>query len=190
MWEDWEHSQVITGPHVSICAIKYAGVLWPGEIDYWVSLHVEKFQPFISKREEMGYPPAERIIVHREQLPREFGKWQFPEGNVTIQPEFRWTKNGSSGSSSLYAIKCLMKEGYEKIILCGCPMDSNAGHLEPDAKKRFGKSAEHFKKGWGQALPFIGENVRSMSGWTRELLGEPDRGWLHENSSDLLSKRS
>ena len=172
VFDDFDAAVAAIGVNFDLCAVKYAGVFWPGEIDYWISLHPEKLQPFVEERGRRGHPPARRIIVHRQQMDREVGRWKYPI-NAEVYPEFRWVENGSSGSSSLYAVKCLLKDGYERIVLCGCPMDKTVMHLEPNATPRFAKSTEHFKRGWQQALPEIRDKVYSMSGWTRDLLGEP-----------------
>jgi hypothetical protein len=37
---------------------------------------------------------------------------------------------------------------------------------------------ESYRKGWERKLPDIKDRVRSMSGWTKELLGKPTKGWL------------
>ena len=34
------------------------------------------------------------------------------------------------------------------------------------------------RKGWMQALPFIKDRTRSMSGWTAEILARPTADWL------------
>jgi hypothetical protein len=59
--------------------------------------------------------------------------------------------------------------GYQRIILCGCPLigkNDKAG------------SYETFRRGWEARRQELEDRVRSMSGWTREYLGAPDREWL------------
>lgn len=161
----------------AIFAVKYAGVLWPGRLDGWASLHLEKFVPLIRQRETNGYPTAKRLYVHREQMPKERGKWEMPD--ATIQPDFQWPGEDNSGSSSLYTVKCAQIEGHDRIVLCGCPMDKDVGHIEPNAKPRFARNADQFEAGWKAAYPLIKFNVRSMSGKTSAMLGLPTIEWLH-----------
>lgn len=176
--DDYESVKPMLPDDYAVFAVKYAGVLWPYDLDYWVSLHVEKFAPLIDARAANGYPSAKTLFVHRNQMPRERGKWRMPE--ATIQPDFRWPKEDNSGSSSLYAVKCAMIEGFNRIVLCGCPLDKGAEHIEPNAKPRFGKDADRFMSGWRAAYPFIKDAVRSMSGKTADMLGTPDKRFFKE----------
>jgi hypothetical protein len=67
----------------------------------------------------------------------------------------------------------IKKLGYEKVVLIGCPMD--VGNLE--SRK---KSYTVFQKGWLYFKSDLIGKVKSMSGWTKELLGEPTKGWIEE----------
>jgi len=55
---------------------------------------------------------------------------------------------------------------YQKIILAGCPLA---------AKTRY----DEFHRGWQIRFETIKNYVRSMSGWTKELLGSPTEEWLN-----------
>jgi hypothetical protein len=80
-----------------------------------------------------------------------------------------------AGSSGLFAVKVAIEEGFERIVLAGVPMTAEGAHYY-DAK--VWTAAHVFHSGWNHRLPQIKDIVRSMSGWTRELLGEPTRDWL------------
>lgn len=80
------------------------------------------------------------------------------------------------GSSGLYAVQIAINVfRLDRIVLCGVPIEAGAGHI---------RGVEHwddaplYRQGWRRARPYIANRVRSMSGWTRELLGYPDRDWL------------
>lgn len=84
------------------------------------------------------------------------------------------------GTSGLYAVQIALDElKADGVILAGVPIDANAGTLAPehslmsDAIRVAGYRPE-----WILALPEIKDRVRSMSGWTRDLLGAPDADWL------------
>lgn len=77
-------------------------------------------------------------------------------------------RNEKSGSSALLGAKVGLLLNYNKIVLCGCPLLG---------KNEKGQSYTMFQQGWRQKkeiIPF----VRSMSGWTKEYLGEPTKEWL------------
>ena len=65
------------------------------------------------------------------------------------------------GSSAMVAVQLgLHVWNYDRVVLAGCPLSG---------------SYEHYVEHW-QVL--TGENVRSMSGNTAELLGEPDKQFI------------
>ncbi len=76
-----------------------------------------------------------------------------------------------SGSSALLGALAGVKLCYKKIVLCGCP-------LEGPTKKNSNYSK--YQKGWTAKKAALGDCVRSLSGWTKDFLGEPTRGWLHD----------
>lgn len=69
-----------------------------------------------------------------------------------------------SGSSSILGAVAGLALGYEKIILCGCPLTGNAPEGNP---------YEAFRPGWKVMEKELAGKVFSMSGWTHELLGGP-----------------
>jgi hypothetical protein len=77
------------------------------------------------------------------------------------------------GSSALLGVLAGIKEGYEKIVLCGCPMEgANPGHPGADYSM--------FQNKWTETVGILGNYVRSMSGFTMQLLGKPTKWWLNE----------
>ena len=80
-------------------------------------------------------------------------------------------KKEPSGSSALLGTLVALDEGYRKIILCGCPLQG---------KNYKGQPYSAFHKGWLFHLADVAPYTRSMSGWTKTLLGEPTSNWLLE----------
>jgi hypothetical protein len=80
-----------------------------------------------------------------------------------------------SGSSSFLGAQAAVGLGYQKIILCGCPM--TGANENPNKKTVY----NIFQKGWVRHAPTVLQGkVRSMCGWTAEFLGYPDEDWLNE----------
>ena len=75
-----------------------------------------------------------------------------------------------SGSSAITGAFAAIRLGYEKIILCGCPLTGNAPEGNP---------YEAFRPGWETHRAVFDGIVKSMSGWTRDLLGAPTEEWLN-----------
>ena len=74
-----------------------------------------------------------------------------------------------SGSSALLGVLATIDEGYKKIILCGCPLTGKNNKQQPYSM---------FWPGWKQHEKEVRPYVKSMSGWTKELLGEPTIEWI------------
>ena len=86
------------------------------------------------------------------------------------------------GTSGLYAVQIALEElGCDGVILAGCPMSAAAGTLAPEHSLMTDPDrVERYKPEWRTAMPAIAGRTRSMSGWTRELLGEPDNAWIDQ----------
>jgi len=76
-----------------------------------------------------------------------------------------------SGSSALLGTLAAIRMGYDKIILCGCPL---IGRNDKN------QSYEDFREGWIAKKNVVIGKVKSMSGWTKEFLGGVTEEWLKE----------
>ena len=86
---------------------------------------------------------------------------------VDIEEPFR----PPTGSSAMCGALAGIRMGYRKIVLCGCPLTGNAPAGNPYS---------NFRAGWEAKKDELLGIVKSMSGWTRELLGKPSSDWLGE----------
>ena len=118
-----------------------------------VSLHPTALADWLKRREG----PAIRLAVvssaHRSGP------------NVTNHVE-DW-----AGSSGLFACKIARQLGFERIILCGVPMDPSAKHV---VRAQPWPAGVTFRRAsWERHKEEIKPFVRSMSGWTAEQFGRP-----------------
>lgn len=94
------------------------------------------------------------------------------EGRIKVYPApvgaRRWDEISTSGCSGLFATRVACALGYERVILCGIPMDDRP-HLYdmPGADNSFFTREEVLKFWRDEKLP----QVRSMSGKTKAILG-------------------
>ena len=99
----------------------------------------------------------------------------------------RWIRKygGWSGTSTFFGIKIALAMGYMRIILIGSPL-TNTGHWydseiqpgDPRESRLKNLHENHLWKWTELAARPIAHFIRSMSGNTRDLLGEPDEIWL------------
>lgn len=99
--------------------------------------------------------------------------------------DVRWVRNGRggwNGTSANLAVKIGLALDYTRIVLAGCPMDDSGNWykpLIPDNDIKANKDHRHHLWKWMEiACRPIGRFIRSMSGNTADLLGEPNREWL------------
>lgn len=147
-------------------AVNEAGVHFPGHIDAWASLHADKFLEevdgegdWLRRREQAGHSAPGCVC-----------------GHLRVQsPVALWRQTWPGGSSGIYGVDVALHVlGARRVVLCGIPLD-NRVHLyrgEPWTEARGHRLT------WERALHELRPRVRSMSGWTQELLGAPDREWL------------
>ena len=134
-----------------------AGVVYPGHLDAWATLHHERFAEWRQRRVgNQNY----RAFIHAP----------FSGVEAEAIPD-RW-----AGSSGLFAAQvALSRLDARGVVLCGVPLDADRAHFFNSAAWT---DADVFRRGFEAALPVIRDTVRSMSGWTRDLLGFPDPQWL------------
>lgn len=135
-------------------------------VDNMVTLHPEKLAVWLAKRKGEGRPPIDRIWAH--DLRRQ----------VTHAIKDDWL-----GSSGLFACRVALETGFDTIILNGVPMSEHQGHL---IRREPWKHAKMFLRGWERNFRVIQPYVRSWSGWTAELLGQPSAEWLDEIRAKYL----
>jgi len=70
--------------------------------------------------------------------------------------------------------------GASGAILCGVPLESEAGHFHFPGQWA---PVTTYRQEWQAVSPLIGDRVRSMGGWTAFEFGQPDKHWIHHSSS-------
>lgn len=128
---------------------------YQGHVDYFATYHPADIPLYKAKRNLAGQNTDYKIVCHVSEEKR-------PADLV-----FRYEH--PSGSSALLGTQAAIFSGYEKVVLCGCP-------LEGVNEQNYSYSS--FQKGWIKHKAGLGNKVRSMSGWTAKFLGIPNKEWL------------
>jgi hypothetical protein len=135
--------------------------IFPDAIDYAVTLHPDKMHGWQRERTKNKLPmPFGSIWCHRSYL------------------GFSHHTRDWQGSSGLFMVKIALEQGFTHMILCGIPMDVDSDHI---MRHKPWNAAPGFVRGWNRHMMEIKPFVRSLSGWTRQQLGEPDMLWLALN---------
>lgn len=169
VWRDWARAQAI-GEYDAVIAVNDMVAAYAGPLEAAVSLHADKLANiWLPDRLWRGFPRPANVWGPRDDenmglMPPLTGfVAQFFQGQ---------TENGSSG---LFGLKAALDHlGHARAVLCGVPMDGQP-HFFDDKEW---PCADDMMAGWLQAFDAIKDRARSMSGWTAELLGKPDKDWV------------
>lgn len=159
--------------------VKLAGVEWPGTFDVWVTLHPEWMDDYEAQRKAKGYPGGYEIVA---PLTSEVGM-HGQKGNIHRRLTYRWPKMTGSASSGIFGAKVALEDGCDRIVLAGIGMLPT---------KHFTRGKEwlqrdSFMPGFEFAKPYLLGKVKSMGGYTKQVLGEPTLDWLKGDlSTDQL----
>lgn len=142
-----------------------------------------------AERAALGLPGGYEIVAPLDgMVGRHAGKGK----NIKRKTDYRFPGMNASASSGIFAAKVAIDDGFERIVLAGIPMTKEAGHFLPKTKNvdgeirstiwnhldNFASGNPKIPKGFELALPFMRGKVKSMSGYTAQVLGTPDRAWL------------
>lgn len=164
VWDEITAAKAICDFDVVI-AVGSAGVDYNGRIDHWVSFHIDLLPHWTDQRVKAGGSRVDSYWTAIYQGSPLYIHFKHPLKRVHC--------NG--GSSGLIGAMVGL-ELAEHVVLAGIPMDPDRHQYDHPAKA-WDEALKH-RKAWMTYLPKIGDRVRSMSGWTRELLGEPTPEWL------------
>lgn len=161
VFDDAEAALAIFEPD-AVMACKDMIADWPHRLDYGVSLHPERNADYLRERARKGHPGTPQIWSHarngaggRAQVDREATDWR--------------------GASGLFGVRVGLHEGFDRIVLAGVPMTREAGHYK---RGKPWPHAKDYLSAWRNRADEIRPYVRSMGGWTAELLGRPTKEWL------------
>ena len=121
--------------------------------------------PWALLRERNGLPPVPVVATANSDA--------WPIDVMWRNGKNPWT----DGSSGLYGVaRLLFHHDCDRVVVAGIRIDS----LPNAFRGEMWYEHQRYRRGWEnpKRLPVLRAHVRSMSGWTRELLGAPTREWL------------
>lgn len=142
-----------------VVAVNAAFRDFPGHVDHAVSYHSDLLPFWTEQRREAGLPGP--------------GKYWSSEGQRHIIGVEMGFVPAWGGSSGLIGAQVGL-EVADKVVLCGVPLDPDAAHF--DKPGAWDEAVKH-RAAWQDHVDDLGR-VRSMSGWTAELLGRATEEWL------------
>ena len=180
-WEDdlAALAEIMPLEDFDVIAVNGAGWNYTGRIEWWVSVHGAHLRSWIPRRRHAG--GNEDYVAVGNFSPR--------QDHGEVIPLQRPNGGGSSG---MFAVMFALDRGYSRVVVAGCPMEGNtrvayhdatekgemvtADAINPMPETKDGFAV--YRGGWTRNRHQMEPYVRSMSGWTRELLGAPTAEWL------------
>jgi hypothetical protein len=165
VWTDLQALEALLGAPWDGIVIGVNDIIchWPRRLDYLVSLHPEHFQKWMNERATKGYPgDYETWTSRRSPYAR------------------RYTRSWGGGSSGMLAVTVADALKCSHAVLCGVPMTKTPHFAEStvhNPTKSWPTADGHFRA-WQANVKRMQGWVKSMSGRTRDLLGEPTLEWL------------
>lgn len=165
VWDDLAAAvELVAGRQFIIVATNFAGIEYEGRLDAWVTLHPEAFEQWRAERAERGWNTDYRAFVHAR-----------PSADAEA------LEQAGDGSSGMFAAQVALEVlGCDGAILCGVPLDPEGNHIK--TPKEPWALAERYRPtvelAHAEGLP-----IRSMSGWTAEVLGRPSKRWISRKAA-------
>lgn len=154
------------------------GLRIPGKIELWCSMHGYILFDRMKKRDKRGYDPDFQAYGHIHD-----------HVHGPPDPRFHAVLRGNDegifigGSSGMFAIQVALSLGYEKLVLCGIPLDGFQTMQDSEVENLHGIRGKYggfdspyiqYRKVFEEREDDLIGKVTSMSGWTRLHFGGPD----------------
>lgn len=171
VWREVRLARDLCYFHTVYC-VKLAGVHYKGGRFVWVGLHPEWMEDYKKQRAALGLHMMFETVAPPDKELGSAGRGK----QIDRRVPYCYPGMNSSASSGGYAAKIALEDGHDRVVLAGVPMMADKGHFT--RKKAWGQVSA-FTKGFQESIPHWNGRVRSMSGWSAKLLGEPDPAWLN-----------
>ena len=154
---DYERAKMVFDKF-DIIAVNFSGICFKNVV-HLVSLHADRIPAFVKAASiDNGRHVHTHTIIGNLHIPEVENAW---DDEIT----------NTGGSSALFACRVGIRLGYDRILLCGVPLTSHRRFYDPyETKSEVGDRATILA--WQMAKEEFGDKIKSMSGRTRELLGE------------------
>lgn len=140
--------------------------------DVHVTFHIDRTPGELARRRKAGFPDPREVWTYQGVRP--------PKPPLPFPVKFHKLRGGSSGLlGAMVGI-----EVADRAVLCGIPMDHTMRHYHDRKKGQPWKEGKLYRAAWQDEKHKLIGRVRSMSGWTMELLGKPTLAWVRDGKDE------
>lgn len=159
----WDDLKSISYRSKHVLVLNDIGIYFPGYMEHWATCHPNIINGGQKVRDQ--HRDHKDFVTH------------IPDYAVPKIPGYIWTIPKLAGTSGMFGVLIGLGLGYKRIILAGIPLTCTAHFWYPSVPVKMDKKG--IRQSWERISNLIFEGrVRSLSGWTKELLGEPTEEWL------------
>ena len=159
VWEDYGRWKDSVLPKGEIMAVNDIGSHLHDRLRHWVTLHPEYMPGWMTYRKGHLYGSGDSPMTHSQKL----------KPGVDVH----WQIQNVGGTSGLFACFVGLMLGYTSIVIAGVPISNDGHYFDPPwVRTDFADIATKNTWRWARDNVFLGR-VKSLSGLTREWLGEP-----------------
>lgn len=155
----WNDLEAHPGPRGDIMVVNDIGMYLDWPVDHWVSMHRNYLATWIKLRRWHSLAFGGDFESHAHES---------YEGITNA-----WYLDNVFPYSGMFAVQVAVALGYERIVLCGIPQDTQLNFFDPPWTKKNHADCNQSLLQNISLNPVFKQCVRSMSGWTRELFGPP-----------------
>lgn len=149
---------------------------YPGKVLHWFNADGDSAIQWAE-----NLPNGNGTIKHTLGNVRGFDvDWEIEQDNYHYAEITGEKAERTHGSSALFAVLVCLEMGYQRIVLAGCPLDTEGHYYFPD-KNRDTLGPIWLGLDFMAWLDFLDmpehNNVRSMSGYTAKIIGKANKLW-------------
>ena len=164
VWDDLKKAKKLIEKH-DLAAVNDIGVHYPERIHHWLSLE-RRISEWYEQRNNNHHPMDvlvhvyyhDRLLDHKRHI------------------NYFWKMEKSPIMSGVFGPIALKALGYKRIILAGIPSDKQPRFFDPPDKDYHPWKCS--QGSWLNHKDYFDDTLRSMSGFTKEVFGEPTKEWL------------
>lgn len=160
VWDDLARYDY-NNPEHEVMAINDMMMHFPRRLDHGATCHADKLPGWgFFQAYDASHKPWPPMQTH-SHIKHSWVKWH-------------WPLHRQGGTSGLFGVTVGLLMGYDMIVLAGIPCDASRRYFDPPGTEHPQFRQEHLIKDWVEANEMIfNGKVKSLSGRTRDLLGEP-----------------
>lgn len=164
VYDDLNRAIKLFGEPDVVVAVKDIWVEYP-RVDHVATYHIDRIPRELQKRRSLGYEDPICVWTYSH----------FRTPKIGLQVKAIRITGGSSGLLGAM----VGKQVADRAVLAGIPLDPTMPHFHTRKYGKPWKEGSMYLKTWHAMKAELQDKVKSMSGYTQKILGEPTLEWIN-----------